>query len=150
MWGLSPKARCLQVISAQPCWPVSWRSHRHSSDTRPTHKHLHCVIGMYPSTWGCGREGLWPLVIHLARDSPPGTLLELISPPERQFIFTWAQSHANTALQLSKWSWLGAGMCQASVEHRGARPCRCTLSHSWKVWFLWRLYRHIHICKGIF
>lgn len=90
--------------------PLFWHS--------PTHQHLHHVIGMCLSTWGCGKDGLWPLVIHLAHGFPPGALLELISPPERQFIFTWAQSHANAALQFSKWSWPGAGICLASVEHR--------------------------------
>lgn len=45
-------------------------------------------------------------------------MIELISPLERQFIFSLAQSHANAILQLSKWSWPGAGMCLASTEHR--------------------------------
>lgn len=119
MWtGCTVNARSLGVIGAQPHWLVSWRSHSHSSDTCPTHWYLHGVIDMHLSTWWHGKEGLWPLVMRLAHSSPPSSWLEWTSPPERQFIFTWAQSHANAVLQLSKWSWLGAGMCLASMEHK--------------------------------
>lgn len=46
--------------------------------------------------------------------------------------------------------WELACVWPAWSTDRAACPCRHTLSRSWKVWFLWRLYRHVHICKENF
>lgn len=68
------QALMLGLVGAQqPHLSISWRSHRPSADTWPRWWHLHHVIGTCPSTWGFRKRGLWPLVIHLAHNSPPGT-----------------------------------------------------------------------------